>query len=95
MFPRGYFSKKYFTGKYWPPAGLIDYILRPIKFFYRAVVQTLFDDIIVEKTFACEGVQTEFNTNRVTTLFMSDKINTNIVADKRPTTFYDSRPARS
>ena len=96
MFPRKFFTKKYFTGKYWPPAGtIVEYILHPIKFFYRTIVQTLYNEAIVEQTFACEGIQTNFTATKMQTTFMDAKINTPIKAEKRTVVFYDCRPVRS
>jgi len=96
MFPKGFFPKKYFASRYWPPvADIVDYILHPVKFFYRTIVQTLFNNVIIEQTFACEGMQTDFTASRIPTTFMDAKINTPIVAEKRTVVFYDSRPVRS
>ena len=95
MFPKNFFTKKYFAGKYWPPAGIIvEYILHPIKFFHRVLVQTLFNEVPVEQTFACEGIQTDFTASRIQTTFMDAKVNTPIVAEKRTVVFYDCRPVR-
>ncbi|RLI53328.1 MAG: hypothetical protein DRP09_16010 [Candidatus Thorarchaeota archaeon] len=96
MFPKKYFPRKYFTQKYWPPiVGILEYILHPVKFFYRSVVQVLFNDIVVEQTFACSSIQTDFTINRKQTVFIDSKVNTPLVAEKRNLIFYDSRPARS
>lgn len=96
MFPKKYFSKKFFTSRYWPPVGiLVDYVLHPVKYFYRSIVQTLFTDVVIEQTFASVGVQTEFTANAIQVTFIDDKINTPIKAAKRTVVFYESRPARS
>ncbi len=91
MFPKGYFSKKYSTGRYWPPNKVVGLIIAPVKVFFRGLVQTLFNDVGVKYTFVYENVDTAFTAEMMPTYFLQESTQTAFASEEAITTFTDER----